>query len=294
MVYLDLFAGSGLNEISDENGKKYLVLGSPILAILASFKMSQIRSSYNCYFDKMILIDSDKQARDILFDRCQTIIDNLGIQNNLNVGHGYGSATNIQIINGDITNSNFLSDLHQYLYQIQNGGKIHLMLFIDPPNPSSIELSLLKSVLSYPSDIIMLLHSGIFAAQVKKQIYNPSTLQKMLGIDSDEANWLLHSKHSHQRLEDYYARKCQEVIQSTREIGIYSGSQFRDVTVVIPIKTTASNYYLLYATRKTGGNSEKWQKPAEAFAKWMGKFSDSGPTAISILQGSQSRLNEFY
>jgi three-Cys-motif partner protein len=292
MVYLDLFAGNGLNEISDARDRKYFVPGSPILAILASFRIQSHRS-YPCYFDKMLLIDSDKQTTDILLDRCNVMVDALRAQNSLTIGHGYNSKKNIQVIKADITNANSASDLLNNLQQIRNGGKMHIMLFIDPPTPVSLELPTIKNLLTFPSDVIMLLHSGIFATQVKKRIYNPSTLQKMLGIGPEEANNLLESNYSHKNLEDYYTKKWEREVKNVKEIGIYSGSPFREIVVIVPLRTKESNYYLLYATRQTGGNSQEWQLPAEGFARWMGKFSDSGPTAISVLQGLQSRLYDF-
>lgn len=245
MIYLDLFAGNGLNEISDARDRKYLVPGSPILAILASFRI-QSRRIYPCYFDKMLFIDSDKQTTDILFDRCSVMVDALRVQNSLTIGHGYNSKKNIQVIKADITNTNSASDLIDNLQQIRDGGKMHIMLFIDPPTPVSLELPTIKNLLTFPSDVIMLL----------------------------------------QRIRE-------REVKNVKEIGIYSGSPFREIVVIVPLRTKESNCYLLYATRKTGGNSHEWQLPAEKFARWMGKFSDSGPTAISVLQALQSRLYDF-
>ncbi|MGH9988455.1 MAG: hypothetical protein ACRD8W_31350, partial [Nitrososphaeraceae archaeon] len=56
MLYIDLFAGNGLNEIIDKSRMHY-ICGSPILAILASHLMSKKRQKYSCYFDCMLLFE---------------------------------------------------------------------------------------------------------------------------------------------------------------------------------------------------------------------------------------------
>ncbi len=67
MVYLDLFAGNGLNKIEYER-RKYFVCGSSLPSLLSAYSLTQTRQ-YSCYFDHMILIDNNPRSNGLLADR---------------------------------------------------------------------------------------------------------------------------------------------------------------------------------------------------------------------------------
>ena len=178
IVYLDLFSGNGLNKVNTE-GRSHYICGSGILALLASYVLSEKRR-YTCYFDHMLLIDSDNKNNVILLDRCKSMLKNLGIESVSGTDNDLTSKyTNITTIHGDATKSRFMDKITDWLDDIWDKHSIHIMLFVDPPSPSTLNVSILKRLLVYPGDFLMLLHPGTFAEMVSKRRYNIETIQTM-------------------------------------------------------------------------------------------------------------------
>ncbi|MGH9988391.1 MAG: hypothetical protein ACRD8W_31030, partial [Nitrososphaeraceae archaeon] len=241
----------------------------------------------------MLLFEKDQKSNSILLNRCNRLIQDLSISDKLIADYGYGDH-NIKVIGKNINNQKELSTLIEHIKKLQSLNKVHIMLFVDPPTPASLDMQTLKQILMFPSDMIMLLHAGIFAKQVKTKLYKPETIQVMLDIDAQKATNLLYDKHSYEYLERYYVTRYEEAIKNVRINGIYTGSPYRDVLIRVPLRTTKSNYFLIYATRTTGGKSKEWQEPTEAFARWISKYSDSGALALDILNDLQTNLRDFF
>jgi len=293
LVYLDLFSGNGLNKI-EINNSKIFVCGSPILALLASHFMSD--EMCDRYFDHMILIDKNISNSTLLSKRLERLLQELEIASRLNLSNTLETNPNITTITGDMTDNHFVDRLVTHLDKIwSNSRSIHIMMFIDPGSPQNLRMSSLKKLLSFPGDVIMLLHPGLFSQMVNKKRYKPETLQSMLDISIAESRQLLSKTYSPSRLGDYYVGKYKKAIQDIEIRKIITGSSRREVIKTASIKTIQSKYTLLYATRKTGGNHYmKWQTTFENFANKIGRLSDSGSHALSILTGNQGRIDSFF
>ena len=164
---------------------------------------------------------------------------------------------------------------------------------MDPPSPSTLNISILKRLLGFPGDLLMLLHPGTFAEMVYKRRYNVESMLTMLNIDAKEAELLLSRKsHSAEELGEYYLRKYKAAIKNTKIRGVHTGSEYRDIIIDIPIRTAQSSYTLLYATRTTGGkDSLKWQEAFQYFARWIGSISDIRQKAEGKEGLTSSRLS---
>jgi hypothetical protein len=171
-------------------------------------------------------------------------------------------------------------------------GWIHGLIFLDPPSPGEMPLGFLKKLLSVPSDVIALLHTGIFAELVNTKRYSPDTLANILDCDAREAEPLLHQTHGIEELGKIYVNKFCELLRETRMQGIISGSPTRDIIKPIRLSTGRRHYHLVVATRTTGGEGfEKWKKWLNEFAEEVEKLSDLDRLVIDILSGKQAMLN---
>jgi hypothetical protein len=127
------------------------------------------------------------------------------------------------------------------------------MFFIEPDKPTSLTVSLLKNLLIFPGDILMLLHTGIFAEMVNKRRYSKNTLKDMLGFTDNEVDALYQKTSNPQTLEKIYVQRFEEIIKNITINKVMSGSNRRNVIKKVDIRTKSANYVLLYATRSTGG-----------------------------------------
>jgi three-Cys-motif partner protein len=292
MIYVDPFAGNGLNKI--ELGKtKYFVCGSPILTLLASHALSQKRS-YSCYFDKMILVEKDREKIELLKERLETIIIHLGIKHIVNIGDNLQSKSNILVLNANSKDTNFLRQLTCEIDRIWNEKLMQTMLFVDPGSPENLDISMLKKLLSYPGDLLMLLHPGIFAEMANKKRYAVTTLRSMLGLQSEDAKSIFKNTQMPSKLVKYYIDNYREAIKKIEMQRLIKGSKFREKITEVSIQTGGAHYTLLYATRETGGSDFlKWQGVFHDFAKHIGQLSDSGPLALEVLTGNQHSLDKW-
>lgn len=291
LIFLDLYSGNGLNKINGLN--EIYVCGSSILTLLASFVRTQARD-YLCYFDHMVLVDNHSKSVDILNERCSTIIKELQIDKILSLGKSLSTNANIISLKADVTDQSFITELSNWINSIWENNMIHILLFIDPDAPRNFSMRTLENLLQYPGDLLMLLHPATFAEMILKDRYKVETVQNMLGVDENEANRLFEIKSS-TTLSNYYVERFENVIKNTTIRKLVSGSNQRNIIIKIPIKTgSQTSYYLLYATRKTGGkDSTKWQEAFSNFASEIGKMSDVGQAALDVLQGNQSRIDHF-
>lgn len=291
LIYVDLFAGNGLNSI-ETNGRNYFVCGSSILTIFACYLRSQSRK-YDCYFDHMFMIDQKEDSLEILSHRIQYVAKKLGIDSRLRISNNVDdTSSNVVITKGNVTNDNFIQSLTKTIEKIWGGDLIHVMLFVDPDTPGNLKMQTLKKLLQYPGDLILLLHPGIFIEMVMKKRYKEESLIAMLDISASEAKDLLSEKQTQAKLSEYYVKKYQDAIRET-PIKRLKGQNRRNVIIKVPIQTRQSSYLLIYATRNTSGDSSGWQKPFEDFATWIGKQSKTGDLALQILTGSQSSIEDF-
>jgi hypothetical protein len=171
-------------------------------------------------------------------------------------------------------------------------GWIHGLIFLDPPSPKEMPLRFLGELLSIPSDVIALLHTGIFADNVNMRRYTPDTLASILNCDIREAESLLQNTHTMEELENLYVQKFRELLQVTKMRNIISGSPTRNFIEPIRLSTGKRHYHLVVATRATGGKKYKeWQNQLEMFAKKVEMLSDLDRLVIDILSGKQAKLN---
>jgi len=289
LIFLDLYCGNGLNKIATNNT---FVCGSSILVLLASYIINNSRA-YNGHFDHMVLIDKDKNSIEILEERCKTMLNELGIKT-LDVGNSLSTNAKIILLKADVLDSSFIMDLSSWLRSLWTKNFIHTLLFIDPDRAGNFNMDILIQLLKFPGDLFILLHPGTFVEMVNKGRYNIETIQKMLAITHDEALNLFNIKKN-KELTEFYLKRFENVITTTTIDHLRSGSNRRDVIITIPITTgTNTNYYLLYATRKTaGGESEKWQKVFGSFANEVGRMSEVGKSALAVLEGPQKTMDEF-
>jgi hypothetical protein len=126
-----------------------------------------------------------------------------------------------------------------------------------------------------------------------KKRYKEESLISMLDVNGEEARDLLSGKHTPPYLSEYYINRYEHAIRETSIDRLRPGKNKRDVIIKVPIRTRQSNYLLIYATRKTSGDSSGWQKPFEDFATWIGRQSNIGELALLVLTGRQSSLEDF-
>ncbi|MGH9982467.1 MAG: three-Cys-motif partner protein TcmP [Nitrososphaeraceae archaeon] len=290
MIYVDLFAGNGLNKI--ELGKsKYFVCGSPILALLATYILSQGKSE-SCFFDKMILVEKDRENVDLLKERLKLIIKDLGIKHSVNIGDNIQSDSKILVLKGNVKEANFINQLTNEIDRIWNNKLLQSMLFVDPGSPENLDMNMLKQLLGYPGDLLMLLHPGIFAEMINKKRYKITTLRSMLGLQTEDVQSIYTNTHTPSKLITAYVDRYKEAVKEIEMRRLTKGSRFREKITEVPIKTGEANYVLLYATRETGGRDYlTWQGVFHEFAKHISQLSDSGPLALEILTGNQQRLD---
>jgi hypothetical protein len=287
-LYLDIFAGDGLNEISTA-GDKYYLCGSALLAMFASHLLS---SKSESYFDQMIMVDNNPDSLNRLSERLNLIISELNLRSHFSISNTLQSHDKVMVLNGDATDCKFINSIKDYLQNLLAYSSINIMFFIDPPAPESLRASTLKKLLPFPGDVLMLLHTGIFAEIVNKKRYTQDKLIDMLDIGQGEIDRLYSRTHKPEDLYRYYVTRYEKIIGNIEILKIQSGSKVRDVIKTVEIKTKTGHYVLLYATRRTGGSDpEKWQDAFETFARRISKLSETGELALQILLGKQKRLS---
>lgn len=290
LIFIDPYAGSGLNKISTP--KEIYVCGSSLLALFASHLINKSRE-YDGYFDHMVLIDKSSKSIEVLQNRCRIILNELG-ENRINIENSLSSNARIITLKSDIQNTDSIRELSQWLESIWEKNFIHTLLFVDPDRAANFSMNILAELLRFPGDLFVLLHTDTFVEMVNKERYNITTIQNMLGITEEEVGNIFELKTNKEKAE-YYVRRFESTIRNTRIDKLRNGSNHRDIIITIPITIGPStSYYLLYATRKTGGgDSGKWQEVFMKFADDIRKMSEVGKTAIDVLQGPQKRMDEF-
>jgi three-Cys-motif partner protein len=290
LIFIDLYAGNGLNKISTPS--EIYVLGSSLLALLAAYLINNLRN-YDGYFDHMVLIDKNAKSIESLQNRCKIILNELG-ENRITVGDSLSSNSRIITLKSDIQDSDSIMLLSNWLDSIWKNNLIHTLLFVDPDRAANFSMNTLIKLLRFPGDLFVLLHTETFVEMVNKERYNPDTIQNMLGVTKEEVSKIFELKTNKEKAE-YYVRRFESTISETQIDKLKKGSNRREVIITIPITIgTNANYYLLYATRKTGGNdSEKWQEGFMKFANDIRKMSEVGKTALEVLKGPQKTIDEF-
>jgi hypothetical protein len=185
------------------------------------------------------------------------------------------------------------SEFRRFLGMVRGkNGWIHGLIFLDPPSPGEMPLRFLRQLLCVPSDVLALLHTGIFAENVNMGRYRPATLASVLNCGIRAAKSLLQQTHRIVDLEELYVRQFCNILRGTRMHGIISGSPTRDFIKPIRLSTGRRHYHLIVATRTTEGREfESWQKWLNEFAEEVEKLSDLDRLVIDILSGKQATLN---
>jgi hypothetical protein len=108
LIYLDLYCGNGLNRIQIDK-KELFICGSALLALLASHSRSRVDGK--CYFDRMILVDSNVNNTKLLSERCKAVVSELESREISVQDSFYNTSPNILTITGDSTDAVFISKL---------------------------------------------------------------------------------------------------------------------------------------------------------------------------------------
>jgi hypothetical protein len=301
LFYLDLYAGNGVVEVKIEDDS-IRIPGSSVLALLAPILLHQERKQtppYGYYWDLIVLNDIDDSYRKLLRERYQYILKQTTLMPVYRIYHALPSKVKDKWV--AITEYNCEKDetwnfFKQYFLQTVKGpnGWIHGLIFLDPPSPSAMPFRFLKELLTVPSDIIALLHTGIFVKHVYEQKYTVDTLANILDCDKSKAESLLQKTHSYEELEKEYVNKFRNLLQGVRMQGISKGSPYRDFVKEIRLYTGKGHYHLVVATRTTGGQEyEEWHnwfaKSAEEVEE-LSKYDQLDHAVIDILTGRQATL----
>jgi hypothetical protein len=301
LFYLDLYAGNGVVEVKIEDDS-IRIPGSSVLALLAPILLHQERKQtppYGYYWDLIVLNDIDDSYRKLLRERYQYILKQTSLMPIYRIYHALPSKVKDKWV--AITEYNCEKDetwnfFKQYFLQTVKGpnGWIHGLIFLDPPSPSAMPFRFLKELLTVPSDIIALLHTGIFVKHVYEQKYTVDTLANILDCDKSKAESLLQKTHSYEELEKEYVNKFRNLLQGVRMQGISKGSPYRDFVKEIRLYTGKGHYHLVVATRTTGGQEyEEWHnwfaKSAEKVEE-LSKYDQLDHAVIDILTGRQATL----
>lgn len=301
LFYLDLYAGNGVVEVKIEDDS-IKIPGSSVLALLAPILLHQERKQtppYGYYWDLIVLNDIDDSYRKLLRERYQYILKQTTLMPIYRIYHALPSEVKDKWV--AITEYNCEKDetwnfFKQYFLQTVKGPKgwIHGLIFLDPPSPSAMPFRFLKKLLTVPSDIIALLHTGIFVKHVYEQKYTVDTLANILDCDKSKAESLLQKTHSYEELEKEYVNEFRNLLQSVMMQGISKGSPYRDFVKEIRLYTGKGHYHLIVATRTTAGQEyEKWRSWFAKFAEEveeLSKYDRLDHAVINILTGRQATL----
>jgi len=290
LIFIDLYAGNGLNMIN--SSEEIYVCGSALLALFGSYLLNNSRK-HNGYFDHMIFTDKSAKSVELLERRCKIVLDELK-EKSLTVSTSFSSNSNLVISKSDVSDPGFITSLTTWLDSIWSHHPLHVLLFIDPDRAANFKMETLAKLLRYPGDLFLLLHTDAFVEMVNKGRYLAETVKSMLGINDKELDDLYQLKKN-KDIAEYYVKRFETVIKTTRIDKISKGANFREIIITTPINTGENvNYYLMYATRKTGGkDSEKWQEAFSALASEIGKMSEVGNTALEVLKGPQKTMHDF-
>jgi hypothetical protein len=298
LFYLDPYAGNGLVKVR-VGSESIIIPGSSVLALLAPIMLHETRTpGYPYYWDIMVLNDINDKYRTQLITRYKFILNRLST-----LGHLYRIYSELPLTaledrvvaftDFECEQQMTWSEFRRF-FEIVKGkdGWIHGLIFLDPPSPKEMPLRFLGELLSIPSDVIALVHTGIFADNVNMRRYTPDTLASILNCDIREAELLLQGTHTMEELENLYVQKFRELLQVTTMRDIISGSPTRNFIKPIRLSTGKRHYHLVVATRATGGEKYKeWQNQLEMFAKKVEMLSDLDRLVIDILSGKQAKLN---
>ncbi len=301
LFYFDPYAGNGIIEVRHGN-KSIRIPGSSMLALLAPALLSEKRrpnSIHDYYWDIVVLNDIEEDYRTQLKNRSQIIFDQLSTSKpRYSFSSDLPSAVKdeekiIAITAYNCEEEYTWLNFKQFFDRMKGDrGWVHGLIFLDPPSPSAMPLGFMKHLLSVPSDVIALLHTGMFAELVNTKRISPNTLAKILDCDITEADSLLQQSFSTELLEEVYVETFVNLLKYTVMQGISSGSRTRDVILPIRLRTGKRHYHLVVATRTTGGQQfERWQNWLKEFAKEVEKLSDLDLPLFDILSDVQATLD---
>jgi hypothetical protein len=298
LFYLDPYAGNGLVKVR-VGSESIIIPGSSVLALLAPILLHEERTpGYPYYWDIMVLNDINNKYRTQLITRYMFILKRLST-----LGHLYKIYSElppptledriVAVTDFECEQQTTWSGFRRFLEMVKGeDGWMHGLIFLDPPSPKEMPLRFLGELLRIPSDVIALLHTGIFADNVNMRKYRSDTLASILNCDIKDAESLLQNTHKIEELENLYVQKFCELLQVTPMHGIISGSRTRDFIKSIRLSTGKRHYYLVVATRTTGGKKfVEWQNRLKEFAEKVEKLSDLDRLVIDILSGKQAKLN---
>jgi hypothetical protein len=304
LFYLDLYAGNGVVEVKIEDDS-IRIPGSSVLALLAPILLHLERKrtpTYGYYWDFIVLNDIDDTYRKLLHKRYEYLLNKhkqTALMPIYTITHRLPSEVKDKMV--AITDYNCEKDetwniFKLYLLQKVKGpnGWIHGLIFLDPPSPSAMPFRFLKELLTVPSDIIALLHTGIFVKHIYEQKYTVDTLANILDCDKSKAELLLQKTHTYEELEKEYVNTFRNLLQEVSMQGISKGSSNRDFVKEIRLHTGKGHYHLIVATRTTAGQEyEKWHNWFAKFAEEvekLSKYDRLDHAVIDILTGRQATL----
>jgi hypothetical protein len=300
LFYFDPYAGNGIVRVKVGEDNELTIPGSAMLALLAPILLHKERSESKTIsyyqWDIIALNDIRNDYKGMLITRYKYLFKNISATSYYKIHTEFppgpiGDEKITIITSYDCTQPNTWLNFKEFFNAAKGqNGWIHGLLFLDPPSPSELPLKYLPPLLSVPSDVIALLHTGVFAESVSKKKYKPETLENILNCDSKTAQSLLQQTHRVDELEDVYLRSFCNLLRKT-EIEVVKGSRVRNAIKSIRLRTRRRHYHLIVATRTTGGaDFKEWQNRLNQFAAEVETLSDVNRIVIDILRGRQTTL----
>jgi len=299
MFYADPYAGSGLCELPVKGGGAVPILGSGPLALLAPFKMHENhpKVKYSYLWDCVLLNEVDENSRRALEKRLGYMLKNY---ENRHLSSPYHITKDLPeqsimcgsrpiVITGyDCTGAWYWHAIREFLLKPLNQKTdwIHGLLFVDLPSPSQISLAGFVRLLEVPSDVIILLHDGLFAEIIKRGLYR--TMEKGLRYAltenaSEEISFDDLKRMKLEEISSYYVGIYEGVLKRTKIWGIRDGSQTRNKILKFPIRTKRRHYTLLLGVRETQGKLfQRWFGWARDLSEEMSRLSELGEQIVDI------------
>jgi len=293
MFYADPYAGSGLCKLSTKSNNVIPILGSSLLALLAPFRMHEKNPNvkYSYLWDYMFLNEIDENCRKALKKRLQYVLEcykhhHVSAPYHISENLRKNESRSIIITNYDCTKVQYWEIFRNSLLESLNWKVdwIHGLLFIDPPTPSKINLAGFIKLLEVPSDVIILLHDGLFAEIIKRGWYKGMEKDLTYALTMRGSEEIDFNELRKMKLEDissYYVKVYESALKETKIKGIKDGSETRSEIIKFSIRTKRRHYTLLLGVRKTRGKQfNRWFNWAKDLSEEMSRLSELGEIIV--------------
>ncbi|MEM3896885.1 MAG: three-Cys-motif partner protein TcmP [Archaeoglobaceae archaeon] len=265
LFYLDLFAGSGVNRVIQDE-RKYYLAGSPIVVIDCATKC-------DCKFDKIFFVEKDEKYAASLKKRLE-YLENYEYKDPSKL---FPEAIfswisgRYEVICED---SNKAIDL--IVDKIESERYKNFLAFIDPFK-WELKMKTLEKLLEIEyGDIFITFQAILTAKEIGKENLTTESKKEIsdfLGLSEEEWRKL----GSEEAVKNYYIGRIKEFRQTVEEITIRSGKGYK--------------YYLIFATRQ---KDPRWINIIKNLKNFIESFSgDIVEQSLKWLYGDMVRLTDF-